>query len=349
LLSIEEIEARLGVIFPAGTPGREYILRRYTIRTVFACLYVGAIAGDDRWLAPRHVYRMRNDLARDADAAARAAFYRRPPPSQAGVWYADNSREGARDEGVRRGLIPLNAVVTHPTVTGTSSKGRYALGAKFAALLDSNLAGDAFLAAAGEWGRTYLSGAALARAALLQNTDREPVEIQHPQRGSTVLPYGDSARMTKAAVEVFGRKFLTKPAVIWISDSRVKVFHDDRMIKQLDLTIDAARVLPDLILVDTDLVGRSGKLLIVFIEVVFSDGPIDEARKAEFLKILGASKHRFSADDAAFVTVYEDRGSRPAARAPRELAWGSFAWFASEPDALVQFHADSRRSISALL
>lgn len=348
-MSVEEIETRLRVIFPAGTPGREYILRRYTIRTVFACLYIGAIEGDDRWLAPRHVYRMRNELAQNADPDARAAFYTKPPPSQAGVWYADNSREGARDEGVRRGLMPLNAMVTHPTVTGTSSKGRYALGTKFAALLDPKLTGDDFVAAAMDWGRTYLSGAALARAALLQNSGREPVEIRHPQRGATVLPFGDSARMTKAAVEVFGRRFLTKPAVIWISDSRIKVFHDDRLVKQLDLTIDVARVLPDVILVDTEPVGRPGKLLIVFIEVVFSDGAIDESRKAEFLKILAASKHNFTTDDAAFVTVYEDRGSRPAARAPRELAWGSFAWFVSEPDALVQFHADNRRSLSALL
>jgi hypothetical protein len=349
LLPVGEIEARLKLIFPAGTPNREYIVRKYTVRTVFACLYIGAIAGQERWLAPRHVYRMRDSLAEIEDPQARMAFYKKPPPSQHGVWYADNSREGARDEGVRRGLIPLNAMVTAPDIMGTSSKGRYALSAEFAALLDPALNGRALQSAAQDWGALYLSPAARARAALLQGMDDGAVEIKHPQGGSTVLPGGESPSMTKAAVEVFAALFLTKPALVWISDSRRKYFHDDRLVKVLDLKIDAARLLPDLILVDTEPAGRKGKLLIIFVEIVFTDGAIDEGRKQQLLELLARSSHGYNEDDAAFVTVYSDRGAPPAAKAPRELAWGSFALFVSEPEKLVQFHGGKPRSLSALL
>jgi hypothetical protein len=277
------------------------------------------------------------------------AFYKRPPSAGGGAWYADNSREGVRDEGLRQGLVPLNATIVNPAIQPTSSKGRYALTKDFASLLDPALTGDALTDAAEKWGKVYLSPAALARAAYNQGTGSSSVEIHHPQGGSIMLPGGESAEMTKAAVEVFARKFLTQPATVWISDSKVKIFDNEKMVKLLDLKIDVARLLPDVILVDLEPAGRAGKLLIIFVEIVFTAGPVDANRKAQILQMMAQSKHRYTAADAAFVTVYKDRSAAPAGRAPRELAWGSFAWFVSEPDNLVQFHDESPGTIAALL
>ena len=50
-----------------------------------------------------------------------------------------------------------------------------------------------------------------------------------------------------------------------------------------------------------------------------------------------------------FVTAYRDRGARPAARAVQALAWGSFAWFMSEPDRLMQLHDGPPRLLKMLL
>jgi hypothetical protein len=163
---VEDIRGRLALIFPEGVPSREYIIRLQTARTVFAALYIGAVEGAGRWLAPRHIYRMRPTLEAISDSEQRLAYYKKVPPSGEGVWYADNSREGARDEGVRRGLIPLNAMIRRTGVSTTSKEGRYALAANFAALFDPSLTGADFAKAAEQWRIVHLSGAALARAAL---------------------------------------------------------------------------------------------------------------------------------------------------------------------------------------
>ena len=82
--------------------------------------------------------------------------------------------------------------------------------------------------------------------------------------------------ISKAVVEEFAPRFLEKPAVIWLSESRNKVVkQDDDLAKAIGLTIEPDRNLPDLICAD---LGPAQPLL-VFVEVVASDGPISEARR----------------------------------------------------------------------
>jgi len=76
--------------------------------------------------------------------------------------------------------------------------------------------------------------------------------------------------------------------------------------------------------------------LLIFVEVVWSDGPINEARKTALLEI--ARGAGFAAENVAFLTAYLDRGSAPFKRTVSSLAWGSYAWFASEPEKLITFN-----------
>lgn len=345
LLPIEQIRQRLAAIFPDGVPNREHIVRPNTARVLFCSLYIGAIEGTDRWFAPRHLYRMTNELANIDNTAVRLDFYRKVPKSSDSSWYADNSREGARDEGVRRGLIPLNAMVKRQGIDTTSSKGRYALHPDFAALLDPALEGSNLEAAIRKWQATYLTGAARARAALAGTMDDAGITVIHPQGGSTVLPPGESPLITKAVVEEFSKRFLAKPAVVWISDSAVKQFSDDKLNEVLRIKLDVASLLPDVVLVDL----ARPNLKLVFVEVVSTDGTVTEQRKAGILKLLAASPMGYMPEDALFVTAYRDRGARPVPKALRELAWNSFAWFMSEPDHLVQMHDGPPRLLKTLV
>jgi hypothetical protein len=222
LLPVDEIRERLLAIFPDGIPNRQHIIKPNTARVVFCSLYTGAVEGTDRWFAPRHLYRMTEKLSVIEDPEVRTGFYKKVPKSSEESWYADNSREGARDEGVRQGLIPLNAMVKRQGVDTTSSKGRYALHPDFAALFNPTLTGVALNVAVAKWQASYLTGAARARAALAGTMDDEGITVHHPQGGSTVLPPGESPLITKAVVEEFAKRFLAKPAVVWISDSAVK-------------------------------------------------------------------------------------------------------------------------------
>ncbi|MDQ2901522.1 MAG: hypothetical protein M3Y07_17255 [Acidobacteriota bacterium] len=107
------------------------------------------------------------------------------------------------------------------------------------------------------------------------------------------------------------------------------VARDDDLAKSIHLKIPADRYLPDVLPVD---LGPRDPLLI-FVEVVATDGPINEARKQALLEI--ATSAGFEKRQVAFVSAYLDR-SQPAFRKTiSELAWHSFGWFAAEPDNIV--------------
>lgn len=75
--------------------------------------------------------------------------------------------------------------------------------------------------------------------------------------------------------------------------------------------------------------------LLIFVEVVHTDGPVNDARKTALLQIAGGAG--FAPQHVAFVTAYLDRASPTFRKTVSSLAWGSYAWFASEPDSLMVF------------
>lgn len=49
----------------------------------------------------------------------------------------------------------------------------------------------------------------------------------------------------------------------------------------------------------------------------------------------------FPSEHGAFVTAYLDSADQPFRKTVSSLAWGSHAWFASEPDSLIVFNGKS--------
>ena len=74
--------------------------------------------------------------------------------------------------------------------------------------------------------------------------------------------------------------------------------------------------------------------LIVFIEAVATDGAINEQRK-KALEIL-ATQAGFPLHSVAFITAYLDRSGAAFKKTVDALAWGSYAWFVSEPEGLIE-------------
>lgn len=56
-----------------------------------------------------------------------------------------------------------------------------------------------------------------------------------------------------------------------------------------------------------------------------------------------------SAQNLAFVTAFQDRSAAPFKKAMSELAWGTYAWFCSEPDNLIELRDGSSIILSELL
>ena len=72
---------------------------------------------------------------------------------------------------------------------------------------------------------------------------------------------------------------------------------------------------------------------IVFVEVVATDGAITPRRQEALYAI--TDKGGFCRSQVAFLTAYADREAAGFKKTVTGLAWGSFAWFMSEPENLV--------------
>jgi len=339
LLTREEVHARLQEIFPDGAPNRAYLTRMLAASTVFVALYIDAVEGSETYLGPKHVYRMTDEQAARTDDAYRTGYatgvLRTGSQVEGRRWYQDNTREPIRDETLREGLVAIGAVTERTDLATTSSKPRYALKAGFAALFDPDLAGEALQAQIATWQGEALNKGALARLAIVRRgagVSADQVLVTFPNGETRRMKPGPSSEITKAVVEVFAPTFLADPAVLFLSESGNKVVtRDDELARSIGLAIQADRNLPDTILVD---LGPTHPLL-VFVEVVATDGPISERRK-EALEALVAETG-FPAEHVAFVTAFLDRSAGPFKKTVDSLAWGSYAWFAAEPERLVVF------------
>lgn len=338
----QEISARLPVIFPQGTPNREHSIWDIAAKTIYVMLYAGAVDGRDYWLRPDQITRMTDAQADLTDDTARLAWAKastKPGKGETpGRWYAVNTRESIRDDTIRYALIQNGAVVERSGLPTTSPAGRYALQAELAELFDPDLDEATFLAKADVWREKHLNKGALARIALNRQGAAgagERVLVTFPNGETRALTPGLSADITKAVVEVFAPTFLTKPGVISISESSHKVIaRDEQLAKSIGLDIAIDKHLPDVLLVD---LGPKHPLL-VFVEVVATDGPINDLKRNALLEV--AMKAGFGVENVAFVTAYLDRSVQPFKRTVDSLAWGTYAWFASEPDGLVMFSSD---------
>jgi hypothetical protein len=198
-----------------------------------------------------------------------------------------------------------------------------------------------FKGAAASWQASALTPGALARIALVRHgaaLGGSHVLVTFPDSETRHISEGPSTSITKAVVEVFSRRFLRQPAVLFVSESGNKVVaRDNQLARKIGLNIEAHKNLPDVILVD---LGPTHPLL-VFVEAVATDGPINDRRRRALEE--SATKAGFPAEHVAFVTAYLDRSGQAFKKTVDALAWGSYAWFVSEPDGLVELSTTRER------
>ncbi len=342
------IAARLPLIFPEGAENRTYVVREMAAKTIYVMFYAGAIHGMDRWIRPNQVVIMTDTQAAMLSAEARAGWIVRSlSPNRSkrspGAWYADNSRESIRDETIRFGLAPTGAVVERPGLPTTSAKPKYALAQDFALLFDENIDSQELAARIQQWQAAHLSKSALARQHLIKQRatfHADAIRINFPNGESRLLSPGLSSHIAKAVIEEFAPRFLLTPAVLWLSEPGNKVIaRDEALAQRLGIIIEAHKNLPDIILIDT---GADG-ILIVFVEVVASDGPINQVRRNALLNV--TLEAGYTESNIAFVTAFNDRAHPAYRKLVSDLAWSTFAWFASEPDSILLLASGEKKAI----
>jgi hypothetical protein len=217
--------------------------------------------------------------------------------------------------------------------------GKYALQADFAQLFQPDLTGERLSAAIVAWQAKHLNAGARMRIAVMRkgaSAGGDRLLVTFPSGETQRMAPGPSSELSKAVIEVFAPCFLEDPAVIFLSESRDKVVsRHDELAKQIGLNILADKNLPDIILADLSV----AQTRLVFVEVVASDGPVSEQRKAALFAMTDDAG--FPREHIAFVTAYMDRSRAEFKKTVDVLAWGSFAWFASEPNRLLYLAKES--------
>jgi len=339
LPSVEEIRDRLESLVPQELDPHGYARREMAARSIFVMLYVVAVEGEETWIRPTTVTDMTDEQAARTGLDERRSWLRlvlgrNRPRVVEGRWYSENTREPIRDETLRQ-MVDLGIVTERTDLPTTSPKPRYALAEGIVALCDPDLAGARLEEAIEEWRRMHLSASALARLALIRRgaVGDEGVVVSLPNGEVRRLAPGPSAGLTRSVVEDFAPRFLSQPAVVLISESARKVGYQDRQILDVvGLDIDGVNTLPDVILVD---VGVDPPLL-VFVECVASAGEVTTRRRGELTAIAEQAGYRPA--ECAFVTAFHDRVSSPFKASSTSLAWGSFAWFETEPERLIHLY-----------
>lgn len=349
LLPPGQILERLRRTIPEELDPRGFVRREIAAKTIFVMLYGFAVEGRDRWIRPTAVTDMSDAQAQRQAGEERERWLDRVQsakrPSVEGRWYGENTREPIRDETLKR-LVELGAVVERAGIATTSPKPRYALARSFARLFDPTLQGEALEAAIEEWRSRHLSSAQLARLALSRKgagANPDNVLARLPNGEVRRLASGPSADLTRAVIETFAAAFLQRPAVVLVSESaRKATYRDEDLLRASGLRLDVAKTLPDVILLD---LGSEPPLL-VFVECVVSDGEITARRREDLERVATASG--YDSSDCAYVTAFADRVRSPFKRVAASLAWGTFAWFQTEPDHLVVYRQGRPRETVSL-
>lgn len=334
LPDLTKIQKRLEIIFSEGMADRGYVIRDIAVRTIFVMLYIDAIEGQGVWMAPKHIYKFteqQTDLQSESERKDYQIECVKPKYEPKGYrWYADNSRESIRDETLKDGFVSKGVIVVDPSVSTTSSKGRYALRDHFAQLF--LLSDIDFEENVLKWQKRYLSVSELAKVRIMQDrhaTDGA-VQVTMPNGERRNLSIGGSSLIAKAVIEEFATRFLHQPTVLWISESGNKVvLQDDQLMRDLGLPIDQQRLLPDMVLAD---LGREQTLLI-FVEIVYTDGPITEQRKTDLLNM--AESAGYARKSVAFISAFEHRNAAALKKRFSGIAADSLIWCMAEPNLLI--------------
>lgn len=342
--SRNECLERLRKIFPREAGFDAAASSPIAAAAVFVMLFVGAVREPGPVVGPlvrpSTVLWMSDGAARmsDDETARRSWFEatRSQPAIEAWhtehgeawqAWYADTSREPLRDETFRV-WSQHGALYRDESVPTTSSSGRYALTGEFAALFDPASEGDALDAAVEAWQNAHLQPGARVRlhAARERAAVATSIAVRLPNGTVRQLAPGEASLVMRGVVEEWAPRRLADPVVLALSEPRTKLPLVDReVLRTLGVAIDVTSVLPDGVIAD---IGAD-PVAFWLVEVVATDGPVSEERRKNLEE--WAAGNGIDPGQCRFLSAFTSRAAAPARKRLKDLAVGSYAWFADEP------------------
>lgn len=242
--------------------------------------------------------------------------------------YGDNSRETLRDETFPAWLDE-GALRVKPGVKTSSPSPRWALTDAFADLFEPGIPESAVMERIEAFRENHMSPSGKVKAVVArERSDKaHAVDVKLPDGTVRHLEPGETSVILKGVIEQWAPARLSDPVVLSVSEPGDKIYTADSAVMQrLGIVIDVATLLPDALLVDVESIPP----LFWIVEAVASDGPIDEDRKRSLLQ--WAAKQRIPEESCRFLTAFGSRNAAPAKRRLKDLAAGTYAWYADEPE-----------------
>ncbi|MFE4195614.1 BsuBI/PstI family type II restriction endonuclease [Paenarthrobacter sp. NPDC056912] len=143
--------------------------------------------------------------------------------------------------------------------------------------------------------------------------------------GTRLLEAGRASQILKNVIENWAPARLQNPFVVTISEPGDKVFTADaKLLSFLNVTINVSSLLPDALIADV----LPEKVQFWFIEAVNTDGEINETRRANLLS--WATQQSIDPKHCSFLTAFNSRNDPAARKRLKDLASGTYAYFADE-------------------
>ncbi|WP_417562905.1 BsuBI/PstI family type II restriction endonuclease [Microbacterium sp.] len=356
IITAQEATKRLLVLFPR-TAFDAVMSSPLAGAAVAALIYVDAVADDPDnlfWARPSMVTWMSEvmrEQARDEDRLAWRQEAAKSAKALSGLlqsWgvpdapgYADNSRETLRDETFRK-WREHGALRERLDLPKTSGAGRWSMEPHFADLFNPSLSESDVEVAAAAWRETHLSPAAKLRVrfALEGEQANHSVTVILPGgAGTRTLEVGRASLILKGVIEDWAPARLENPYVVSVSEPGDKLFTADaKLLAHLGVTIYVSSLLPDALIADV----TDTAVDFWFVEAVNTDGEINEARKRDFLA--WAEQQSIDPARCRFLTAFSSRNDPAARKRLKDLAEGSYAYFADEPGHELAWYAIPSRS-----
>jgi hypothetical protein len=151
--------------------------------------------------------------------------------------------------------------------------------------------------------------------------------VKFPNGETRALPHGRRAEIAKGVIERFTRRFLRQPAVVRFSHTRAGDVWNDELTRAVGIL--PSSWLSPIILADLDPEDTK------FIFVELGDRVMTVKRKRALLRI--AESAGCDTGTIYFLTAFRDRRGMPFRNRVSEIAWGTFAWFVTEEEKLLEF------------
>lgn len=240
--------------------------------------------------------------------------------SQCGRQYAPNTRETIRDETVRffldAGLVVKNYDDPHRATNSPRTNYRITDASR---VLIGSIGSPSF---GKELERYRIAQSKVAQYVASRQNAARPVVMLPDDAGYVELSPGGQTHLIQAIIEEFCPRFAPCARVLFVDDAMQAVAvsaRNEEEVRALE-TIEMSDAKPDVVLFDGE--------CLCLIEACQTGGPIDEIRRS-----LLHDAFQGIGGQLRFVTCFESR--RAMAKYLPQLAWGTEAWFADEPDCIL--------------